>query len=127
MALVGQDLVDRPDDSTIVATHHLDQRTGLANGDPAERRLDFVERMTAGQHRGDGPKACLEPGTASFRRWGRSPDRTAEDLPDPDGPTTVSNLPADPGRVRTSTKRAMRRSRSEEVGGIGLPERHAAP
>ena len=67
-----------------------------------------------------------EPATAPPRSAGSRPARTTEDLPEPDGPTTVRNRPSGPGAGELGDEPVDEAVAAEEVGGVGLLERPQA-
>ena len=68
-------------------------------------------------------RSGMAPGLKSAKlRWGQpgidgiSPARSRDDLPEPEGPTTVSGTPGVGSAAASSTRRAVRPSRPKNHG-----------
>ena len=119
--LVGEDLVHRPGDAAFVAAHDLDQRAGLTYRHTAEGRLELVEWVVAGEHRGDEPVGRTGHGATTQSRYQARPNdgrlartRRADHRQQAAGRTGLREDLDEPGDQTVA---------AEEVGGVGLPER----
>ena len=79
---------------------------------PVGPRSNRLGRMRSGEHRGDGP--LLRAGDRPARTAGSTPARTTDDLPQPDGPTTVMNPSVGGPPRRTVRILSTRRSRPKK-------------
>ena len=103
----------QPVDDRTEGSRRAHERSGevgnLGAGDAAERRCELIERLSSGNHLGDEPSLG---GRQSPRpqALAANPAMTADDLPIPDGPTTISSGSC----WRTATISATARSRPKK-------------